>query len=312
MIEGREGGTTLRYVHSGIFDDEGWDDQYDAVPQHTDFYLHTLGQYLAHFAPRTATYVGDGPGGLSAPEASMRPDGFDRLKAALGVDGASEGDRGAPRLGRPTSTACSTTSRRNFVGIRTGRRAVPLLRAQRVRRAGRDGAARLRRRRRRAAQAGAPGLAGRASTTEEARMGAIHVHEFMSARRRDRRAGLDVRLRLRPEDGRGHRGVHRRGRRGSCSGATTYEMFEPAWSTRTVEDDPGAPFFNDTTKYVVSGTLDRSDVAQLRGRSGPTTPTGSAGSRTRSATSTSAAASRSCARCSPTAWSTSCTCSSTR
>ena len=38
-------------------------------------------------------------------------------------------------------------------------------------------------------------------------------------------------------------------------GRTTYEMFEPAWSTRTVEDDPGAPFFNDTTKYVVSGTL---------------------------------------------------------
>ena len=32
-------------------------------------------------------------------------------------------------------------------------------------------------------------------------------------------------------------------------------MFEPAWSTRTVEDDPGAPFFNDTMKYVVSGTL---------------------------------------------------------
>ena len=38
-------------------------------------------------------------------------------------------------------------------------------------------------------------------------------------------------------------------------GRTTYEAFEPAWSNRTVEDDPGAPFFNDTTKYVVSGTL---------------------------------------------------------
>ena len=38
-------------------------------------------------------------------------------------------------------------------------------------------------------------------------------------------------------------------------GRTTYEMFEPAWSTRTVEDDPGAPFFNETAKYVVSGTL---------------------------------------------------------
>jgi dihydrofolate reductase len=38
-------------------------------------------------------------------------------------------------------------------------------------------------------------------------------------------------------------------------GRTTFEMFEPAWSTRTAEDDPGAPFFNDTTKYVVSGQL---------------------------------------------------------
>jgi dihydrofolate reductase len=43
--------------------------------------------------------------------------------------------------------------------------------------------------------------------------------------------------------------------RGIVLGRTTYEMFEPAWSKRTVEDDPGAPFFNDTTKYVVSGTL---------------------------------------------------------
>jgi dihydrofolate reductase len=34
-------------------------------------------------------------------------------------------------------------------------------------------------------------------------------------------------------------------------GRRTYEMFAPAWRTRTVEDDPGAPFFNDTHKYVV-------------------------------------------------------------
>jgi dihydrofolate reductase len=32
-------------------------------------------------------------------------------------------------------------------------------------------------------------------------------------------------------------------------------MFEPAWSSRTEEDDPGAPFFNDTPKYVVSSTM---------------------------------------------------------
>jgi dihydrofolate reductase len=39
-------------------------------------------------------------------------------------------------------------------------------------------------------------------------------------------------------------------------GRRTYEMFYPAWSTRTVEDDPGAPFFNETQKYVVSSTLE--------------------------------------------------------
>lgn len=42
-------------------------------------------------------------------------------------------------------------------------------------------------------------------------------------------------------------------------GRTTYEMFAPAWSGRTVEDDPGAPFFNDTPKYVVSSTLNSAD-----------------------------------------------------
>lgn len=34
-------------------------------------------------------------------------------------------------------------------------------------------------------------------------------------------------------------------------GRTTHEMFAPAWRDRTVDDDPGAPFFNDTEKFVV-------------------------------------------------------------
>jgi dihydrofolate reductase len=38
-------------------------------------------------------------------------------------------------------------------------------------------------------------------------------------------------------------------------GRRTYEQFYPAWSTRTAEDDPGAPFFNESPKYVVSSTL---------------------------------------------------------
>jgi dihydrofolate reductase len=42
---------------------------------------------------------------------------------------------------------------------------------------------------------------------------------------------------------------------GILLGRVTYEEFEPAWSTRTADDDPGAPFFNETVKYVVSGTL---------------------------------------------------------
>ena len=64
---------------------DDWDNQYDAVGQHTDFYLHTLGQYLEHFGGRSATYIGGGPGGLQGPAASASPDGFDRLKQALGL-----------------------------------------------------------------------------------------------------------------------------------------------------------------------------------------------------------------------------------
>jgi dihydrofolate reductase len=45
-------------------------------------------------------------------------------------------------------------------------------------------------------------------------------------------------------------------------GRTTFEMFAPAWSTRTVDDDPGAPFFNDTPKYVVSSALTSADQWQ--------------------------------------------------
>ena len=43
--------------------------------------------------------------------------------------------------------------------------------------------------------------------------------------------------------------------RGILLGRTTYEEFSQSWPNRTVEEDPGAPFFNDTTKYVVSSTL---------------------------------------------------------
>ena len=86
-IEGRGDGTSvLRYVHSGIFMDD-WDDQYDAVQRHTDFYLHTLAQYLEFFDGQPATYIGDVPGGLQGPARSAEKDGFDRLKETLGLGG---------------------------------------------------------------------------------------------------------------------------------------------------------------------------------------------------------------------------------
>ncbi|MBV9682111.1 MAG: dihydrofolate reductase family protein [Solirubrobacterales bacterium] len=46
---------------------------------------------------------------------------------------------------------------------------------------------------------------------------------------------------------------------GILLGRRTYEMFEPAWSARTAAEDPGAPFFNETRKFVVSGTLESAD-----------------------------------------------------
>jgi dihydrofolate reductase len=85
-------------------------------------------------------------------------------------------------------------------------------------------------------------------------VGEIHVHEFMSldgvvdAPTWTFDYGFDPRMAAAI-------GAVTQRSRGILLGRTTYEMFEPAWSTRTVEDDPGAPFFNDTTKYVVTGTL---------------------------------------------------------
>jgi dihydrofolate reductase len=47
--------------------------------------------------------------------------------------------------------------------------------------------------------------------------------------------------------------------KGLLLGRRTYEMFAPAWSGRTAEQDPGAPFMNESPKYVVSSTLGNAD-----------------------------------------------------
>ena len=85
-------------------------------------------------------------------------------------------------------------------------------------------------------------------------MGAIQVHEFMTVDGVIDAPTWTAEFGFDPRMGEAIGAVVGRCR-AILLGRTTYEMFEPAWSTRTVEDDPGAPFFNDTTKYVVSGTL---------------------------------------------------------
>jgi dihydrofolate reductase len=85
-------------------------------------------------------------------------------------------------------------------------------------------------------------------------VGEIHVHEFMSLDGVFDEPSWTFDYGFDPKMGEAIGAVAGRSG-GILLGRTTYEMFEPAWSTRTVEDDPGAPFFNDTTKYVVSGTL---------------------------------------------------------
>jgi dihydrofolate reductase len=85
-------------------------------------------------------------------------------------------------------------------------------------------------------------------------VGEIHVHEFMSLDGVIDAPTWTFDYGFLPEMEKTVGAVTGRSS-GILLGRTTYEMFEPAWSTRTVEDDPGAPFFNDTMKYVVSGTL---------------------------------------------------------
>jgi dihydrofolate reductase len=85
-------------------------------------------------------------------------------------------------------------------------------------------------------------------------MGALHVHEFISldgvidAPTWTFEFGFDPRM--------GDAiGAAMKDCTGILLGRTTFEMFEQGWSTRTADDDPGAPFFNDTMKHVVSSML---------------------------------------------------------
>lgn len=89
-------------------------------------------------------------------------------------------------------------------------------------------------------------------------MGEIHVHEFMTLDGVVETPSWTFEYGFDPQMGEAIGAVTGRSE-GILLGRNTYEMFAPAWSTRTAEDDPGAPFFNDTPKHVVSSTLSDPD-----------------------------------------------------
>jgi hypothetical protein len=76
-LEPRDGGLTLmRYRHTSVLEEDGYDVQLDACRLHTAFYNHSLGEYVRHFARREPDYVSvDGPerpGTLAAVLAALR------------------------------------------------------------------------------------------------------------------------------------------------------------------------------------------------------------------------------------------------
>jgi dihydrofolate reductase len=103
-------------------------------------------------------------------------------------------------------------------------------------------------------------------------MGAIHVHEFVSLDGVIDTPSWTVDYEFLPEMEAAIGAVTDRSE-GILLGRKTFEMFSKSWSKRTVEDDPGAPFFNDTAKYVVSGTATDADATWRNSESiGPYDP----------------------------------------
>lgn len=75
-----QGRAVLRFVHSGFTSDD-WGDDYETVTGFGwDMYLHTLSEYLTHFAGRPAQYLE-----AEGPPASADEAAWPRLIAALGL-----------------------------------------------------------------------------------------------------------------------------------------------------------------------------------------------------------------------------------
>src|SRR4029077_7629433 len=88
------------------------------------------------------------------------------------------------------------------------------------------------------------------STREDFTMAAIAVHEFITLDGVFEEPSWTFEYGFDPKMGETIGAITERSST-ILLGRRPYEMFAPAWRDRTVEDDPGAPFFNETEKFVV-------------------------------------------------------------
>jgi uncharacterized protein YndB with AHSA1/START domain len=106
VIEAVDGGTAvLRFVHSGMLEDD-WGDEFETMTRlGWDMYLFTLGEYLRHFPGRPAVYA--------EAEAPGTPEAWKRILAALGdpVEGAT--------ARTPLGTGVVDLRTDHYLGIRT-------------------------------------------------------------------------------------------------------------------------------------------------------------------------------------------------
>jgi hypothetical protein len=112
LVEERADGTShFRYAHSGVFYGD-WDLQFTAVVEHTDFYLHTLRQYVEQFGGRIAHFAG-----VEGPDASHAADALGRVRTALGIFSSTRvGDQVVVQNG---SAATVDYLAPHFIGIHT-------------------------------------------------------------------------------------------------------------------------------------------------------------------------------------------------
>jgi uncharacterized protein YndB with AHSA1/START domain len=89
-VQPREGGgSAIRYVHSGAFDGDDWETEYEAMSEGDPMYLFKLVQYLNHFPGRLGAKVD-----AFGPNVPDREEAMTAFRRGLGLaDDVATGDR---------------------------------------------------------------------------------------------------------------------------------------------------------------------------------------------------------------------------